>query len=160
MDNLIIRPLEQTDAKDMWENIYTRNTLNEVEERVADSIKKFQLGVQVQFVAEVDKRIVGTMIIKKDQHSLYLHIGELEDVVVNPMFQRMGIAKKLFDECKKYSRENDLLMIKLNCRGGTVAETVYKKIGFIEAGRIPNGIIEPWGDKRYFDDVILYYNLG
>lgn len=159
MENVIIREVKQTDAKDLWENIYSRNTPEEVEERVANSIRKMQSGEGIHLVAEVDGVVIGNMLLKRETHPLYAHKCSLDDVVVNPAFQGMGIAKSLFNECKNVAVRKGLKLVTVSCRGGTPAEEVYKKLGFIEAGRIPNGIIESWGDMNTFDEIYFYQEL-
>jgi len=51
------------------------------------------------------------------------------------------------------------ISITSSTRGGTTAETVYRKLGFIEYGRLPNGIVEepPFWEKRYAYDEVLFY---
>jgi AraC-like DNA-binding protein/predicted N-acetyltransferase YhbS len=159
MENVIIREVRQTDAKDLWENIFSRNTPQEVEERIAGNLVKMKSGDYIHFVAEVDGVVIGNMSFNKETHPLYAHKCFLGDVVVNPAFQRMGIAKKLFESCKKQAVQQGLKLITVTTRGGTDVEEVYKKLGFIEAGRIPNGIIETWGDKNLFDEVFFYIEL-
>lgn len=44
-------------------------------------------------------------------------------------------------------------------RGGTPVETVYRKLGFIEYGRLPNGLIESWGEHDVYDEVFFYMRL-
>lgn len=159
MDKVIIRQIIQSDANDIWENIYSRNTPVEVEERIKDSLKKISMGMHFQFVAEINGHVIGTIVLTKEQHPLRQHTANLYDVIVTPAFQRRGIAKKLFQECLECAKINEITVIKVTCRGGTAAEKVYNKLGFIEAGRIPNGIIEPWGNKKCFDEVMLYLEV-
>ena len=93
-------------------------------------------------------------------HFVHLaHLCTLFDVVVNPGFQRMGIARRLLDECKTRAAAKGVSLMIVSTRGGTTAETVFRKLGFIEYGRLPNGIIEPWGEKRAYDEVLFYLPL-
>lgn len=156
MENLCIRKVRQTDCKEIWENVFSRNTPKEVEERISSSLQKMKIETQIQLVAVVDGIVVGTMVLAKEQHPFSQHIAKLYDVIVNPTFQRMGIAKELFKESQKYAVKYGITIIRVECRGKTSAEEFYKKIGFIEAGRIPNAIIENYGEKRSYDEVMLY----
>ena len=47
-------------------------------------------------------------------------------------------------------------ILEVGCRGGTPAEEVYRRLGFIECGRLPGGIVEPWGERRAYDEVSFY----
>jgi hypothetical protein len=47
-------------------------------------------------------------------------------------------------------------ILEIRVRGGTPAEEVYRRLGFIEYACLPGGIKEPWGDGNVFDEVLLY----
>lgn len=44
MDEIMIRKVEQKDARSIWENIFSRNTPEEVEQRIAESIADMETG--------------------------------------------------------------------------------------------------------------------
>jgi len=158
---VFIRSVQETDAEDMWENIYSRNTPNEVKERIAKSIKRINEGNLIQLVAVIDSQVIGTIQLIQNEHPMRYHRWLLADFVVNPLFQKQGIGKKLFHEVKKEVLEShDASIIEVTTRGGTIAEKVYKKIGFIELGRIPAGLVEPWNDNKKFDEVLFYMQLN
>jgi hypothetical protein len=46
------------------------------------------------------------------------------------------------------------------CRAATPAEAVYRRLGFIEWGRLPGGIRESWGERRVFDAVYFTMPTG
>lgn len=161
-DRVIIRIVQEGDAEDLWENIFSRNTLNEVKDRIANYLQVYAAEKTVPLVAEVDGHVIGVMCVTFDQHPLGAHRCSLGDVVVNPGFQRMGIARRLFEECKVRAVAKGRSMITVSTRGGTTAETVYHKLGFIEYGRLPNGIIERppfWETECAYDEVMLYTML-
>ncbi|MEN6614060.1 MAG: GNAT family N-acetyltransferase [Armatimonadota bacterium] len=159
-DRTTIRIVQTEDAQDLWENVYSRNTLNEVEDRVAGNLWAYSEDKALPLVAEVDGHVIATMYIAFDEHPLRSHICTLHDVVVNPGFQRMGIARSLFEECKALAAKNGKNTICISVRGGTTAETVYRKLGFTEYGRLPNGITESWGEHSTFDEVFFYMPLN
>ncbi|MHB9133686.1 MAG: GNAT family N-acetyltransferase [Armatimonadota bacterium] len=102
---------------------------------------------------EVDGHVIGVTYLAFDEHPLRAHICTLLDLVVNPGFQRMGIARRLPEACKTRATDKGKGMICVSTRGGTTAETVYRKLGFIEYGRLPNGII---GELDAYDEVMFY----
>lgn len=159
LKNVIIREVKQSDAKNLWENIFSRDTPVEVEERISNSIIKMKAGNCVHLVAEVDGVVIGNILIEKEEFVLHSHRCSLADVVVNTAFQGMGTAKKLLECAKQQAKKLGLKLLTVHVRGGTPAEEVYKKLGFIEAGRIPKGIVEPWKDNKTFDDVSMYQEL-
>ncbi|MGN0402448.1 MAG: GNAT family N-acetyltransferase [Acetatifactor sp.] len=158
MDNILIRKVEQSDAKSIWENVFSRNTPEEVEERIATSCKEMQEGRRVHLVAVIDENVIGNIILMKEQFVLYSHRCTIADLVVNPVFQKQGLATRLFVEACKYALEQGFSCVMTTCRAdGT--EEFYQSLGMRECGRIPNGIYEPWGEYKKFDEVIFVREL-
>jgi GNAT superfamily N-acetyltransferase len=92
----------------------------------------------------------------RNAHPLYAHRGELASLVVHPNYQRQGIARRLVEEVCEYGASVGLEILETGCRGGTPAEDIYPRLGFREYGRLPGGIVEPWGDRQVFDEVSFY----
>lgn len=159
-ERVIIRVVKEEDAEELWENIYSKNTVNEVKDRIASYLQAYTGGQAVPLVAEVDEHVIGTTYMTFNNHPSRDHTCTLFDVVVNPSFQRMGIARRLIEECKTRAVEKGKCMMCVSARGGTTAETVYRKLGFIEYGRLPNGLIEPWGERDVYDEVFFYIPLS
>ena len=159
-EKLIIRVVQEADAGDLWENIYSQNTPNEVKDRIALYLQAYATEKSVPLVAEVEGHVIGVTYMAFDEHPLSAHICTLYDVVVNPAFHGMGVARRLIEECKTRAVEKGKRMICVSCRGGTAAETVYGKLGFTVYGRLPNGVIEPWGEHDAYDDVFFYMQLS
>jgi len=158
MDEIKIRKVKQSDARSIWENIFSRNTPEEVEQRIAESINEMQAGRRIHLVAVLEDNVIGNIVLMKEQHVLYSHRCNLADVVVNPTFQKQGLATKLFEEACKYASKLDFSYVTTTCRGdGT--ERFYKSLGMQECGRIPNGIYEPWGEFKRYDEIILMKGL-
>ena len=158
MDDIIVRKVEQRDARSIWENIFSRNMPEEVEQRIAESINDMESGRKVQLVASIEDNIIGNISLVKEQHILYSHRCTLADIVVNPAFQNQGLATRLFQEVCKEAIEMGFECVTTTCRGdGT--EQFYKSLGMQEGGRIPNGIYEPWGEHNKYDEIILVKEL-
>ena len=158
MEKIIIRKVEQRDVKSIWENIFSRNTPDEVELRIVESIKEMEAGRSIHLVAVIEGNVIGNITMLKEQHVLYSHRCNITDMVVNPGFQNQGIATKLFNEACKFSSELGCDYVTTSCRGNGT-EDFYKSLGMKECGRIPNGIYEPWGDYKKHDEVILFKEL-
>ena len=52
-----------------------------------------------------------------------------------------------------------LQILEVGCRGGTPAEQVYGRLGFVECGRLPGGISKPWNEGRVYDEVSFYMSV-
>lgn len=158
MDEIRIRKVKQSDARSIWENIFSRNTPEEVEQRIAESITEMEAGRRIHLVAVLEDNVTGNIVFMKEQHVLYSHRCNLSDVVVNPAFQKQGLATRLFEEACKYASVLDFSYVTTTCRGdGT--ELFYKSLGMQECGRITNGIYEPWGEFKKYDEIILMKEL-
>lgn len=161
-DRVVIRVVKETDAESLWENVYSRDTPKDVRKRIASNIQQYSEGKCIPLVAEVDGHAVGTMHVSFEEHPLRSHICTLFDVVVNPVFQRMGISRRLLEECKTHAADKGKSLMLVSTRGGTPAETVYRKLGFTEYGRLPKGLVEqpPYWDVRCeYDEVFFYLPL-
>ena len=159
MDNIIIRPLSVNDAADIQKYCFVQNTLDEVGKRIKNNLEKQNNGQLIQFVAELESHAVGTMTLSFQSHPLYAHRCALDDVVVSGEYQGNGIARKIFEHCTDYCKKRGIKIITTGVRGGEPAEQVYRKLGFIEYGRLPGGIVESWNDNKEYDEVLLYYRV-
>jgi len=157
MEQILIRTVSLNDANDIQKHCFVRNTLEEVEKRISENIENNEFVIQ--YVAEVDGHAVGTMKLVKENHPLYAHRCGLGDVVVGGEYQGKGIARKIFEKCVDYCKNNAVKIIIVSVRGGEPAEKVYNKLGFIEYGRLKAGIIEPWNDNKEYDEVFLCYRV-
>lgn len=159
-ERITIRIMQEKDADNLWEHVFSRNTPNEVTDRIASCLRAYAEEKAVPLVAEVDGHVIGTTYMKLgEKETLKAHICTLFDVVVNPVFQRMGIARRLIEECKVRAIEHGQSIICVSSFGGSTAESVYPKLGFIEYGRLPNGFVRPWGNNDVSDEVMFYMPL-
>ena len=155
-NEVIIRLVRQDDAAQLRENIYSANTLAEVEERVTSKIEAYDRRTRVHLVAEVGGAVVATGGLRCNERSLLAHRAELYDIVVHPQYQRQGIARSLVERLRGYAASMGIEILEAGCRGGTDAEKVYRRLGFIEWGRLPRGLREPWGEHKVYDHVHFY----
>lgn len=117
-----------------------------------------EAGRRIHLVAVIEGNVIGNIAMLKEQHALYSHRCNVVDMVVNPAFQNQGLATKLFNEACKFSSKLGFDYVTTSCRGNGT-ENFYKSLGMHECGRIPNGIYEPWGDHKKFDEIILFKKL-
>ncbi len=162
-DRVIIRLVRETDAEDLWENVFSRNTLKEVKERIARYLQVYEAEKAVSLVAEVDGHVIGEIYLVFNEHPLRSHICNISDNVVYPAFHHMGIERRLLEECKTRAVEQGKSIMVMQERGGTAEETFDRdELGWIEYGRLPNGLIEQppfWEQERVYDEVLFYLPL-
>jgi GNAT superfamily N-acetyltransferase len=148
------------DAADICENLFSQNTLEQIQARLAENLQKAAQGQMCQIVAEFEGQVVGTTVIIRNAHPLRAHRAEVADLVVKYELWGKGIARRLMEESKKLAVDMGITILEIGCRGGEPAEQVYTRLGFMEYSRLPNGLIEPWGEKNGYDEVILYQPLN
>ena len=156
LENLIIRPVELKDARQFRDNLYTRNTLEQIEALIVENIQKSEEKKLVHMVAVLEGEIVGTAILTKNSHPLRSHRAEVGGLVVKYELWGRGIARRLIEECKRLAGGMGVNILEVSCRGGEQAEIIYRHLGFIEYSRMSKGLIEPWNEHQAFDDAYLY----
>ena len=157
--NVVVRPVEGGDAQDLRQHCFSRNTLDEVAAQIASSVEMHAAQQGVQLVAEVDGAVIGTLTLIRNTHALHAHRADLYSIVVHPDHQRKGIARQMLEESRRHAQALGIEILETSCRAGTGAQTAYTRMGFIEYGRLPRGIVEPWGDRHVFDQVFFYLPL-
>ena len=158
--NVVIRLVEQKDAEHLFKNCFSMSTLERTQERVARNLQAFGEGKAVQLVAEIIGEVVGTVMVMRKAHPLEAHRAEVFDLVVHPDYQQRGIARRLVEESKSYAKDMGVDILEIGSRGGTVAETVHRHLGFVEWGRLPRGFIESRGEHKVYDAVYFYQLLA
>jgi len=81
------------------------------------------------YVAEIDKKIVGFMVIHKEfyNHGPKLHIKE---IAVNSRFQGKGVGKALMEKAEEFAKNHNIKTIYLFTSSDAKAFEFYKKIGY------------------------------
>ena len=159
-DSATTRPVTPDDAADVRNNCFSMNTLEEVQDRIAEALEMPAKETGVQLVAEFEGAVIGTASVRRESHPLRAHRAELDDIVVHGDYWRRGFARQLVEECFRFAQSLGIEIVEVSVRGGTPAEHVYRRLGFIEYGRLPRGLLEPWGDQQVFDEVFFYQPVG
>jgi ribosomal protein S18 acetylase RimI-like enzyme len=90
------------------------------------------------FVAEVDKKVVGTTMITKQGKMAYI-----STVMVHPIFRRQGIARKLVESSLEYSQRKKTERAVLHVIPANLpAKGLYTKLGFKDFERIAHLIVK------------------
>jgi len=159
MGKVTVRQLQREDAVSLHENIFVRNTLDEVENRVTVSLERMKEGESIFVVAVVDGQTVGTLCLGREKHPLIRHRAGLGDEVVNPAFDGMGIPSLLFDQAVEFAKEFGITIITGSSRANYFTERFFLENNFTEIGRIPGGFEESWNNNETYDEILYYYVL-
>lgn len=153
MSDVVIRPVAPGDAKDLQRNCFPRSTLDEVRRLVETSLKGALEGRYVHLVAEDDGAVVGTIELTA-QSGRAKHRGELFRFVVAEPHRGKGIARMLLEAALAEAKRMGIEMIDAAARAGTSAEDAYRKLGFVEFGRLPGGLVM---DPEEVYDLVYFY---
>jgi len=153
LTDVVIRPVAPGDEKDLQRNCFPRSTLEEVHRLVETSLRGAAEGRYVHLVAEDDGAIVGTIELGA-QSGRAKHRGELFRFVVAESHRGKGIARRLLEAAIAEAKRMSIEMIDAAARAGTSAEDAYRKLGFVEFGRLPGGLVM---DPEEVYDLVYFY---
>lgn len=89
------------------------------------------------FVAFDGDGIVGCVQLSLCAKANGLHRGEVEKLMVLSAARGKGIAKLLMATIEQTAKDMGLLLLILDTREGDVASDLYRRLNYIEAGKIP-----------------------
>ena len=135
-------------------------TLDSEREYVIDLLKRIEKGDAVNMLCIVDGKIVGIAGVERkiSSRNRGMHIG-IFGISVGSEFRGEGIGQELsvavIDEAKK--KMPGLRTITLSVyKPNEIAYALYRKLGFIEYGTLPQGILF---HGEYVDEVEMYLKL-
>lgn len=127
---------------------------------LAQSLVDIEMGNKIIVVASIDGKQVGVSDVTRitAAKERKKHVGVL-GISIKKEFRGDGIGKELMqtaiEEAKR--RISGLRQIILEVYGkNDIARAMYKKLGFVEAGSIPGGLIYK---GEYIDDITMYLQL-
>ena len=116
----------------------------EITKKYVENFSRLSLKNGAQFVVMSEHQtIIGEIHCYKLEPAVFSHILSDLTVVVDPSYQGKGVGKLLFDSLLSYVRveRNDIMRIELIARETNAsAIKLYKKLGFVEEGRLEKRI--------------------
>ncbi|MBF9000361.1 GNAT family N-acetyltransferase [Vibrio nitrifigilis] len=116
-----IAPIQPSESISYWKD-------------VAEDIKG---NSRLLWVAVEEGSVVGAVQLSLTYKPNGKHRGEVEKLMVHTTMRGKGIAKQLLASLETYAKEIGLRLLVLDTRLGDVASLLYCKVGYIEAGQIP-----------------------
>jgi len=153
LSDAVIRPVGPDDVKDLQRNCFPRSTHDEVHRLVEASLRGVLEGRYIHLVAEDDGEVVGTIELGA-QGGRSRHRGELFRFVVAESHRGKGLARRLLETIIDEAKRMDIEMIDAAARAGTPAEDAFRKLGFVEFGRLPGGLVM---DPEEIYDLVYFY---
>jgi acetyltransferase len=87
------------------------------------------------------------------------HRAEICKLIVHSSARGQGLAKGLMNAAEALARHQAFTLLTLDCRKGAPAESLYRKLNWIEVGQIPNFALNA-DHSGLHDDVIFYKSLS
>lgn len=129
-------PLSHEDALNYWQGVLSQ-------------------GVRL-WAARYNGEIVGTVQLHLSVRQNGDHRAEIAKLMGHPHSRRLGVARGLMDVAEQAAVQANRSLLVLDTRSGDPSNTLYRSLGFIEAGRIPQYARSADG---YLHETVFYYKL-
>jgi acetyltransferase len=110
-------------------------------------------------VARDGVEIAGTVQLHASWAPNQPHRADIAKLIVHRRARGQGIGKKLMEAIEQESAQLGFTLLVLDTRRGCEAESLYRKLGWTEAGIIPNFALNADG-SGYHDTVIFFKDLA
>lgn len=91
----------------------------------------------VTWAAFAGEKLVGSVQLHPSTKTNALHRAEIAKLMTDPDNRRQGIAKRLLTEAEKRAKQEGRSLLILDTREGDPSNFLYKRMGYMEGGRIP-----------------------
>ena len=133
-----LTPLSSADARSYWQEV----------------LAPLRTGEKVMFVAKLDGRVVGAVQLALEPRANGRHRAEVQKLMVHTSARGQGLGRRLMDAVEQAARNDRRTLIVLDTRRGDVADGLYQRMGYVQAGVIPRYAISSSGE---LDDTVFYY---
>ncbi|MFN8493265.1 MAG: GNAT family N-acetyltransferase [Caldilineaceae bacterium] len=113
-------------------------------------------GNRLLFVATENDQILGSVQLALEPRKNGEHRAEVQKLMVHTQARNRGLGRRLMQAVEDAARAANRSLIVLDTRRGDVADQLYQKIGYIQAGIIPRYALSSSGT---FDDTVFYYRF-
>jgi len=135
-------PLTQKEAECFW---------------MEDVKPSLQQGHRRLFGAFVDATLMGTVQLVIALPPNQPHRAEVSKMVVHPDGRRLGLGTALMQTALGAAKQTGKTLITLDTRTGDVSETLYRRVGFQQAGVIPDFAFDPDGQRCHATTYMYRY---
>jgi GNAT superfamily N-acetyltransferase len=107
--------------------------------------KDIAAGKRVVLVAWLDGVMAGTVMLDLDTPPNQPHRLDLQKMLVSPNMRRRGIARVLLQAAETEARAAGRWLMVLDTTTGSAGDAVYRSMGWLEVGSIPDFAYNPDG---------------
>ncbi|MEJ8279025.1 GNAT family N-acetyltransferase [Pseudonocardia spirodelae] len=126
---------------------------DEIRALAAETIESVRAGSSRMLVAGEETAPLGTVFLVPNT-GIAAHRADVQRLMVRPDLQGRGLGTVLLDAAVAEARAAGVAVLTLGARGGTPLPAFYAARGFVEYGRLPDGVRVAPGDPR---DVHLFH---
>lgn len=123
-----------------------------------ESFRQAVAGLKAIFVAKLEGRIVGTVILAYPAQQNGACRAEVQRLLVLRSARRRGIGSKLMAALEAAAVEDGRVLLFLNTRTGDPPEELYRRLGYQTVGTIPDFAFNPDGSLN--TTTIMYRRIG
>ncbi|PHM49792.1 GNAT family N-acetyltransferase [Xenorhabdus miraniensis] len=125
-----ISPLTENEAAQYWQSVETELTS----------------GHRLLLVALEGENITGSVQLSLCKKKNGLHRADVEKLMVHTTCRQRGIGRMLMEELERLAKQYQRSLLVLDTRTNDPASALYRKLGFIEVGQIPNFALNSNGE--------------
>jgi acetyltransferase len=135
-----IPPLLDSTAEHYWTGVFGE---------VAAGRRRLLVGI-------VDDHICGSVQLGLVTKQNGLHRADVEKLIVHSSYRNRGIAHSLLTVLEDQARQDGRTLLVLDTVEGSIAESLYRRCGYIPVGVIPNYALSAQGS---LDSTVVFYKL-
>lgn len=109
------------------------------------------------WVAETDGRVVGSVQLAAVDKENSRHRAEVQKLFVLGSHRGRGISRRLLEAAESFAQSIGRTLLVLDTESGSVAESVYRHLGWQRAGEIPGFALTPDGRLH---TTVYYYKIN
>jgi acetyltransferase len=107
--------------------------------------REVEAGKRLVVVARDGGHVVGTVHLALVGWPNGRHRAEVQKLMVHSAARRQGLATRLMAEIESLARANGRTLLILDTISGSEADPLYRRLGYVEAGEIPDYAAMPDG---------------
>ena len=105
-------------------------------------------------VAEQFGRLLGTVMLTFAHQPNAPHRAEINKLLVHTSARRQGLGRRLLIAAEDVAREAGRALLLLDTETGSAGDSLYRSLGWLEVGRIPDHSLKPDGG---FAETTFFY---
>ncbi|MBL8148990.1 MAG: GNAT family N-acetyltransferase [Blastocatellia bacterium] len=124
-----LAPLSTKTALNYWQDLFSKQLNNGL----------------LLWIAELEGKIIGSVQLQLCNKENARHRAEIQKLFVLSNHRGKGVSSKLMQAAESFAYSNGRTLLVLDTESGSVAESIYKHLGWQKVGEIPDYAASPDG---------------